>query len=152
MPWYADILNPYTISIQQNKKSLPSSELLSLEGPSESFSRVLTLAIGERSLPSLSLTTDWRKITSAELLLIDAHHPAKMAQSFRTEFMQIPVVTRVYVTACVLTTLAVVSMSLCSHRACQICVLSFTATECGDSTSTALPSRASQRRRGEWSS
>ncbi len=32
-----------------------------------------------------------------------------MAQHFRAEFMQIPVVTRVYTTACVLTTLAVVS-------------------------------------------
>lgn len=32
-----------------------------------------------------------------------------MAQLVRTEFMQIPVVTRVYATSCVLTTLAVVS-------------------------------------------
>jgi len=36
-----------------------------------------------------------------------------MAQHFRMEFMQIPVVTRVYTTACILTTLAVV-------RACII--------------------------------
>ena len=32
-----------------------------------------------------------------------------MAQQVRIEFMQIPVVTRVYTTACVLTTFAVVS-------------------------------------------
>lgn len=31
-----------------------------------------------------------------------------MAQQFRMEFMQIPVVTRVYTTACILTTVAVV--------------------------------------------
>ena len=35
-----------------------------------------------------------------------------MAQHFRTEFMQIPVVTRVYTTTCVLTTIAVVSVIL----------------------------------------
>lgn len=49
-----------------------------------------------------------------------------MAQQFRMEFMQIPVVTRVYTTACILTTLAVVrsfSTTVVRHTHLLLCDL-----------------------------
>ena len=48
-----------------------------------------------------------------------------MAQQVRLEYMQIPVVTRVYTTACVLTTLAVVSYPACLHAPIKLALHSF---------------------------
>ena len=75
---------------------------MSLDGPSESFLTVLTLAIPV-------IVGELQQLLSSEPVILNGAHQEKMAQSFRTEFMQIPVVTRVYVTACILTTIAVVS-------------------------------------------
>lgn len=57
------------------------------------------------------------RYTSFPLFILTSNHRSpryleqehlEMAQQFRMEFMQIPVVTRVYTTACILTTVAVV--------------------------------------------
>lgn len=78
--------------------------------------------------------------------------PIRMAHQVRTEFMQIPVVTRVYATSCVLTTLAVVRSghtSILSYVSDELPHDSFSiATWICDPPSAALPSSAHTARRG----
>lgn len=71
-----------------------------------------------------------------------------MAQHIRDEFFQIPIVTRVFTSACVLTTLAVVSYLF--PVMLYLLALPYIATQYRITVTTDIPSSVGHKGRGEW--